>query len=216
MPNNFPKAFEKRLPKIFDKHKICIICEGNEEYEYIERLKALKVWSSQYEIIADNAGGNGNIPARYQDSYQNGSYELVLVFCDTEKKPYEQYEDIKRKINEFHGIDTAAGEVIMFGNPCTMQIITKHWTDTLIKSAAKPVNAPLIEQFTGMKNYKGRADQIAVVMEHVTAENYTAMINRVSGLANQDSILGSSNFGRFMEFFGSDDAGWIDEINSHF
>ena len=23
--------------------------------------------------------------------------ELVLVFCDTEKKPHEQYEDIKRK-----------------------------------------------------------------------------------------------------------------------
>ena len=34
--------------------------------------------------------------------------ELVLVFCDTEKKPHEQYEDIKRKINEFHGVDNAA------------------------------------------------------------------------------------------------------------
>ena len=45
------------------------------------------LWDEKYEIILDNAGGNGNIPARYQDSYQNGSYELVLVFCDTEKKP---------------------------------------------------------------------------------------------------------------------------------
>lgn len=110
---------QNKLPKLFDKHKICVICEGNEEYEYLERLKALKVWDAQYEIISDNAGGNGNIPARYQDSYQNGSYELVLVFCDTEKKPYEQYEDIKHKINEFHGVETAADEVIMFGNPCT-------------------------------------------------------------------------------------------------
>ena len=94
---------QNKLPKLFDKQKIYVICEGNEEYEYLERLKALKVWDVQYEIISDNAGGNGNIPARYQDSYQNGSYELVLVFCDTEKKPYEQYEDIKRKINEFLG-----------------------------------------------------------------------------------------------------------------
>lgn len=31
-----------------------------------------------------------------------------LVFCDTEKKLHEQYEDIKRKINEFHGVDNAA------------------------------------------------------------------------------------------------------------
>lgn len=204
---------QNKLPKLFDKHKICVICEGNEEYEYLERLKALKVWDAQYEIIPDNAGGNGNIPARYQDSYQNGSYELVLVFCDTEKKPYEQYEDIKRKINEFHGIDTAADEVIMFGNPCTMQIITKHWTETLIKSPAKPVNAPLIEEFTGVKNYKGRADQIAAVMEHVTAENYADMRDRVCGLETRDTVVGSSNFGRFMELFGSSDAGWIDEIN---
>ena len=31
-----------RLPNISDKHKICIICEGNEEFKYIERLKTCK------------------------------------------------------------------------------------------------------------------------------------------------------------------------------
>lgn len=203
-----------KLPKLFDKHKICVICEGNEEYEYIERLKALNVWNVQYEIIPDNAGGNGNISARYQDSYQNGSYELVLVFCDTEKKPYKQYEDIKHKLNEFHGVDIAADEVIMFGNPCTMQIILKHWADIIIKSPAKSVNAPLIEKFTGVKNYKGRADQIDVVMECVTAENYIDMCERVGHMETRDNIVGSSNFGKFMEFFGSSDTKWIDEINA--
>ena len=77
-----------KLPKFFDKHKICIICEGNEEYEYLKRLKDLNVWNEQYEVSLVNAGGNGNIPARYQDRYQNGADELVLVFCDTEKKPH--------------------------------------------------------------------------------------------------------------------------------
>ena len=101
-----------KLPRFFDNHKICIICEGNEEYEYLNRLKNLKVWNEQYDISLVNAGGNGNIPARYQDRYQNGADKLVLVFCDTEKKPHEQYEDIKRKINEFHGVDSAANEVI--------------------------------------------------------------------------------------------------------
>ena len=202
-----------KLPKFLDKYKICIICEGNEEYEYLKRLKDLKVWNEQYDISLVNAGGNGNIPARYQDRYQNGADELVLVFCDTEKKPHEQYEDIKCKINEFHGVDNAADEVIMFGNPCTMQIISKHWTDESLKSPAKPVNAPLIEEFTGVKNYKGRADQIDAVMEHITAENYVDMCERVSGLETRDTVVGSSNFRRFMELFGSGDAGWIDEIN---
>ena len=39
-----------KLPKFFDNHKICIICEGNEEYEYLNRLKNLKVWNEQYDI----------------------------------------------------------------------------------------------------------------------------------------------------------------------
>ena len=39
-----------KLPKFLDNHKICIICEGNEEYEYLNRLKNLKVWNEQYDI----------------------------------------------------------------------------------------------------------------------------------------------------------------------
>ena len=30
-----------KLPKFLDNHKICIICEGNEEFEYLKRLKIL-------------------------------------------------------------------------------------------------------------------------------------------------------------------------------
>ena len=202
-----------KLPKFLDNHKICIICEGYEEYEYLRRLKGLKVWNEQYDISLVNASGNGNIPARYQDRYQNGADELVLVFCDTEKKPHEQYEDIKRKINEFHGADNAADEVIMFGNPCTMQIISKHWTDENLKSPAKPVNAHLIKKYTGVENYKGRADQIQKVMEHVTEENYVDMCQRVRKLELDDSITGSSNFGKFIKLFEDSDSSWIEEIN---
>ena len=188
-----------KMPKFFDNHKICIICEGNEE---------------QYDISLVNAGGNGNIPARYQDRYQNGADELVLVFCDTEKKPHEQYEDIKRKINEFHGVDNAAKEVIIFGNPCTMQIISKHQTDENLKSPAKPVNAPLIKKYTDVEIYKGRADQIGEIMKHVTKENYVEMSRRVESLESQDFMTGSSNFGKFIKLFERVDSEWIEKINN--
>lgn len=203
-----------KLPKFIDKHKICIICEGNEEYEYLNRLKELKVWNGQYDISLVNAEGIGNIPARYQDRYQNGTYEVVLVFCDTEKKPYEQYEDIKRKINEFHGVDNAASEVVIFGNPCTMQIIAKHWTNEIIKSPAKPVNAPLVERYTGIENYKARKSQINEVMKHITMENYLDMRKRVDCMDADDAVTGNSNFGKFMALFEQDDCGWIQKINS--
>lgn len=202
-----------RLPIFSDKHKICIICEGNEEYDYLQRLNSLKVWNDQYEIVLDNADGNGNIPARYQDRYQNGSYEIILVFCDTDKKPFEQYVDIKRKINEFHGVDTAADEVVIYGNPCTMQIILEHWTDIRLKSPAKKVNAPLIQEFTGIENYKGRADQREKLMKHITVENYQDMCVRVSQMEDSDTIAGSSNFRKFIGFFERDDSKWIEEIN---
>lgn len=202
-----------KLPKFSNVHKICIICEGNEEYEYLNKLKNLKVWNAQYDILLVNASGNGNIPARYQDRYQNASDELVLIFCDTEKKPYEQYEDIKRKINEFHGVETAASAVVIFGNPCTMQIICKHWTNDNLKSPAKLVNATLINKYTGVENYKGRIDQIHKIMECITIENYKDMRKRILELDFDDSISGSSNFGRFIKLLESTDYTWIELIN---
>ena len=191
-----------RLPHIPNKHKICVICEGNEEFEYIKRLKELKVWNEQYEISLVNAEGNGNIPARYQDRYQNGVYEAVLIFCDTDKKPYEQYDDIKRRINEFHGIENAANEIIIFGNHCKM-----------LKSQAKQVNAPLIEKYTRVKGYKGKGNQIKDVMEQITSENYRIMHERVKLLEQNDSIIGSSNFSKIIEWFESEDCDWISKIN---
>lgn len=54
-----------KIPRLTsDNHKICIICEGNEEYAYLNRLKDLNVWHKQYDILLVNALGNGNISAR--------------------------------------------------------------------------------------------------------------------------------------------------------
>lgn len=203
-----------RLPSISDKYKICVICEGNEEYKYLEKLINLCVWNPQYDVSLVNAGGNGNIPARYQDRYQNGTYDVVFIFCDTEKKPYEQYEDIKRKINEFHGVDTASDEVIIFANPCTLQVVSKHWTGEMIKSPAKKVNSALVEKYTGIKDYKGRADQIEKMMESITVENYAEMRRRITFLSEHDHEIGSTNISRLLQSFENENAEWIDMLNN--
>ena len=51
---------KSRLPAFLDKDKICIICEGDEEFDYLSRLKDLRVWSEKYEVSLDNADGNGS------------------------------------------------------------------------------------------------------------------------------------------------------------
>lgn len=204
---------KSRLPSFLSKNRICIICEGDEEYDYLSRLNELGVWNEQYDVLLDNADGNGNIPARYQDRYQNGSFEIVLVFCDTEKKPYEQYEDIKRKINEFHGVDNVAEEILIYGNPCTMQIILEHWTDVRLRTPAKKINAPIIKEFTGVENYKGKKDQRKKVMEHITVGNFQDMFSRICEMENDDTVVGSSNFDKLVKYLSADDDRWINEIN---
>lgn len=77
-----------------------------------------------------------------------------------------------------------------------------------MKSPAKLVNAPLIKEYTGVENYKGRTDQIRSVMEYITAENYVNMKQRMNGLETDDAITGSSNFGKFIELLESDDSKW--------
>lgn len=203
-----------RIPKKLGEKKICIICEGNEEYEYLECLSHLKVWNGKYQIVLQNAKGNGNIAAIYQDKYQNDSYDLVLVFCDTDKKPYEQYSDIKRKINNLHGRIRASDMVVIYGNPCTMQIVLLHWLDIILKSPAKKVNASYIQKCTGVENYKGRADQREIIFSKITVDNYIQMCKRSRNMPRDDNIVGSSNFGSYMDYFMRTDDSWIYEINT--
>lgn len=205
----------KCLPSyISEKDRICIICEGDEEYDYFDKLKSLGVWNERYEFSLENAEGNGNIPARYQDKYQNGSYDLVLIFCDTEKKPYEQYEDIKNKVNAIHGLDNVADEVIIFGNPCTMQIVLLHITQVLLKSPAKKTNSKYIYSCFGVNNYKGRKDQRNIIFSQITKSNYYQMCNAIQSLSTDDTVVGSTNFLKYINYFSSNSNEWIHLINA--
>lgn len=131
----------------------------------------------------------------------------------TDKKPYEQYVDIKRKVNEVHGTEHAAEQVVIFGNPCTMQIIIEHWDEIMLESHKKKKNAPIIFNLTGVENYKGRSDQRHELFSKITKENYMDMQERIKRLPSDDTVKCSSNFGDFMDKFTSDDTGWIKEIN---
>lgn len=101
------------------KKKICLICEGFEEYDYIKRLLELGVWADVYSFDLVNAESNGNISARYQNKYQSDEYDIVLVLCDTDRKPHKDFKLIKQKIDDIFGVENASDEVIIFVAPCT-------------------------------------------------------------------------------------------------
>ena len=90
-----------KLPALNKNHKICVICEGYEEVGYFKRLMELNVWSNAYEFFPINAMTASNIPARFQDAFQNDKYEIILVFCDTDKARTENIHRLKRKSTIF-------------------------------------------------------------------------------------------------------------------
>lgn len=192
--------------------KICIICEGYEELDYIEVLKNKAVFSNKYDFITVNAKSINTIIARYQEKFQSDSYSLVLIFCDTDKGPSEKYKEIKQKINEFHEADVA-DDIIIFGNPCTMQIILSHFAEIKLTSQSKSVNAKYIKELTGIQNYKATDKQRKELFSKIKRENYDVMKENVKNLSTNDEELSSTNILKFIEKFESDDDSWIDEIN---
>lgn len=193
--------------------KICIICEGYEEFDYIETLKSKGIFSNVYNFVTVNAKSINTIIARYQDRFQSSAYSLVLIFCDTDKGPSDKYKEIKQEINRFHRKDVA-DEIIIFGNPCTMQIILSHFAKIKITSQSKSVNSKFIKEYIGIDNYKATEQQRKELFGKIKRSNYEKMKENVAKLSTNDEDVSSTNILKFVERFESEDDTWIDELNN--
>ena len=202
------------LPPLKDNKKIYIICEGSEEYDYLNRLKILNVWSDVYDITLRDAKGNGNLYPIYQNVYQKGNYDLVVIVCDTEKKPHEQFNDICCKVNSLHACELASQHVVMFTNPCTMQVILLHWdTSVRLQTPSKRRSATYIEKYTGIQDYSAKESQRTQLVSNITEESYRTMMNGAKQLGMDAALINSTNLHMFFAQLEQPDTNWIDEIN---
>lgn len=199
----------------YNKIKICIICEGYEEYDYLDRLIKLNIFDKAYDINLVNAKGNGNIFARYQDIYQRNKYHIIFVFCDTEQKPYEQFMDIKDKIDELYDQKGISDKLVIFANPCTMQIILLHFADIVLKSSQKAKNAEDIERLTGIKGYNASEQKRRELFEKITKENYDEMKERIKSLSTNSNDANSSNISKFFDYLEEYYEKWYESINKN-
>ena len=203
------------LPLLNFNYKIAVICEGFEDTAYFKRLLKLNVWSERYSFHPINARSATNIPATFQDTYQNDKYDLILIFCDTDKEPYREYSRIKREINAFFNKRKASEKLIIFANPCTMQIILSHFGDVSLTKQGKRTNAEIIEKWTGVKNYDAHEDQINEICNKIYYRSYSEMKRRVDAINLPDTTPCSTNFIIFLDLFEKDDTKWIEEINKY-
>lgn len=201
------------LPNISQKKKILIICEGDEEIRYLEKLKQLNVWHNKYDIILKNARGNGNIFLEYQNAYQIDSYDLVLIFCDTEKNPYKQFIELNNKINDFFGGRKVSENIVYYANPCTMQIVIKHFSNRILETNSKKSIPKIFEGLIDIERYKVIKEDSEKILNKITKENYCEMKERIDCMNIDFSNVGSTNFKILLDNLESANDKWIDKIN---
>ena len=204
-----------KLPVLDRKHKVCVICEGYEDAAYFHRLLELNVWSNVYEFFPVNVKSASNIPPKFQDAFQNDRYEIILVFCDTDKAPYREFAQVKKKINSFFNKKKAAEKLIIFANPCTMQIILSHFGDISLKNQGKKTNAAEIEKWTGVKGYDAHEEQIKEICKQIFRRSYDDMRRRIAAINYTDTTSCSTNFIEFLDRFEKDDVRWITVIQKY-
>lgn len=199
---------------MLNKPKILIICEGYEEYEYLKVIENLNVWDN-YNIKLINAESNGSIFPIYQYNFQNDEYDVILIMADTDRPTYADFMLMLNKINVFHDVEDFANEIVIFGNPCTMQFILNHFSTecVYVKKSNKKKNAELIHSLTGVENYDAHVEQRRAIFSQITKENYETMKNNIAQCSDQYNEISSTNLLRFIKNLESNDYTWIDNIN---
>ena len=196
-----------------NKPSILIICEGYEEYEYLETIKNLGVWDN-YDIKLINAESNGSVFPIYQFSYQNDDYDLILIMVDTDRPNYDDFILMNNKINTFHDVENFANEIVIFGNPCTLQFILNHFSEecVFVQKSNKKKNSKLINILTGVENYNAHAEQRKAIFCQITKDNYEKMKKNIIKCSRPYTNISSTNFLRFIKNLESNDISWIDDI----
>ena len=192
---------------------VLIIAEGYEEKAYLDRMLSFpNINKDIYRFNAViNSKGSGNIKARYQYALQNGYYDAVLIFCDSDCLS----EDFVRLVDEigcFFINKEDALKVFIFANPVTLQIVLSHFGEVKLTNSGKKTNAQFVESLTGIKNYTAKEGQIKKMISMIRYESMTLFKDRLKSISSTISDLPSTNFLLFLERFESDDNSWIDEI----
>ncbi|MCD8308084.1 MAG: hypothetical protein LUD51_07670 [Clostridia bacterium] len=177
-----------------DRLDILIIGEGKEEEGYLKSLGKCRFWSTEFKVKIVSADGIDNIVNTYTDMFRNEQFDLIFIVCDTEKtpeKPYEQYLNVRKDLNNVNPRKRIGDHIVFFANPNTMQIILSHFKDVKLTESSKTANASKIEDCTGVKNYS--AKKCGEIFKQITPENSELMLSRIKILPRDYTAVPSSN-----------------------
>ncbi len=199
----------------YAQKKLCVICEGYEEYDYFSKLIECNVFHQNYSFKLKNARSIDNIAAVYQSEFQNDNSDLIIIFCDTEIEPYSQFKNLIKKIDKYHN-KKVAKDIVFFANPCTMQIILSHFSPVRLMSNSKTKNSKLIRTLTGVVEYQAKANQRETIMKQVESSNYSRMKSNLATISYKWEDVPSTNFIELLDKLEHADTSWINKIEKKF
>lgn len=107
----------------------------------------------------------------------------------------------------------ATNKVVIFANPCTMQIILSHFGSVELTKQSKKLNSPIIKQLTGIHNYDAKEQQVKDICTKIYRRTYPIMKERIEKINFSDDVCCSTNFIEFINKFENEDSKWIKETN---
>lgn len=117
-------------------------------------------------------------------------------------------------MNSLHACELASQHVVMFTNPCTMQVILLHWDISVrLQSPSKRRSASYIEAYTGIQDYSAKESQRTQLVSNITKDNYRTMMTGANQLGMDAALINSTNLHVFFTQLEQPDTNWIDAIN---
>lgn len=176
--------------------RVCIIAEGYEEKYYLERLLDFDFFNNRLVNVASiqNAKGILNVFALFQNVFNSGAYDLIVVFCDGDNNS-KQFNDMLNKIdNEIFGGDNVSQSIVFFVNPVTLQVVLSHFGDVTLTHKAKANNNEEVEKLTGIVGYKAKEQQIKDMVNMIKYGSYEEMKRRIRNVSSNVKDVPSTNF----------------------
>ncbi len=106
-------------------------------------------------------------------------------------------------------------KIVIFANPCTMQIMLLHFGNVELKNQGKKINSAVIEELTGIVGYDAHEDQIKELCNKIFRRSYEMMKERVALIDKPDTEPAATNFIKFINCFESNDVGWIKSTRTY-
>lgn len=196
------------------KIRIQIICEGQEEWWYMNRLLSFKLYNSDLYLFLPviNVKTNTQLVPRYQNEYANGKSDIILIFCDVDKDIEHFNEMVNTLATNISVTFETAKKLFIYANPVTLQIVLSHFSKVSLTHVAKARNSEIVEQLTGIKNYSAKEEQIKEMMNKITYSTYEIMKQNLQELSSNVDDVPSTNFIEFLNNIEGNDASWVTNI----